>query len=336
MKTAFLISLFLLSPLFASADIAISEVAWMGSDNGGTARQNANDEWIELFNNGAEPVDLTGWSLIAEDGKPSIDLSGTVLPSGFFLLERSDDNSAPGVPADMFYSSALENGGEVLVLKDGKGVEIQRIDALDGWPAGDNESKETMQWNGTSWITATPTPKALNAGVSPIAEEESVSDQTEQEGDNETIEQPAAKGPAVSKKDEEGVAKEVVSGEDAPRITITLAETEPENAEREPWAREPKKENKAEVETTAKKKISEERADKGGRRNEISNNGTVAQNPAAKKEIKKVNPLSDSEMVQTASVASSISDTVRGANEWLTLVLLLGILAGIGSLFIRG
>jgi hypothetical protein len=39
--------------------VVISEIAWMGTST------SANDEWIELYNNSASPVSLSGW-LIGE------------------------------------------------------------------------------------------------------------------------------------------------------------------------------------------------------------------------------------------------------------------------------
>ena len=38
-----------------SLDVVISEIAWMGSTSSST------DEWLELHNNTATAIDLTGW-----------------------------------------------------------------------------------------------------------------------------------------------------------------------------------------------------------------------------------------------------------------------------------
>ena len=150
---------FLFSVQIASAQVIINEIAWMGTQN------SANDEWIELYNSGSGSVDLNGWLIEAADGTPSISLSGSVSAGGYFLLERTDDTSVPSVPADLIYTGALGNGGETLSLKDSSGLEVHKVDAGSGWTAGDNNTKETMQWDGGAWITAPATPKAVNSGV---------------------------------------------------------------------------------------------------------------------------------------------------------------------------
>jgi len=117
-------------------DVVLNEIAWMGS----TA--SANDEWIELHNNTASPVNLTGWTLRSTDGTPGITLSGTIPANGWFLLERTDDTSVPGVAADQIYTGALGNTVEVLELRD---PSMQLHDTVDAWYAGNNTTKQTME-----------------------------------------------------------------------------------------------------------------------------------------------------------------------------------------------
>ncbi len=154
---SFGVSSFLL-PFFAlgAGEVIINEVAWMGTES------SANDEWIELYNKTDSPIDISTWTLEAKDGSPSVSLAGTIQAKGFFLLERSNDDSVPGVNADLIYTGALSNSGEGLVLKDKDGREVDHIDASAGWPAGDNETKETMQRAGLAWETAKPTPRSVN------------------------------------------------------------------------------------------------------------------------------------------------------------------------------
>ena len=161
-----------------AGDVVLNEIAWMGTTT------SPNDEWMELHNNTTGDIDLTGWTLVAQDGTPNIALVGTIPAHGFFLLERTDDTTVPGIPADQIYTGALENGGEVLELRDASNT---LHDIVDAWYAGDNTTKETMDrldptapgdqgssWtngpvNGTPMNSMTPVPAATASAVAVLA-----------------------------------------------------------------------------------------------------------------------------------------------------------------------
>ena len=111
-------------------DVAISEVAWMGTT------VSSADEWIELYNNTGTSVGLSGWTLTAADGTPSITLSGSIPANSYYLLERTDDSSVPGVTADSIYSGALGDGGEDLILRDNSANIVDRVNSSAGWFSG--------------------------------------------------------------------------------------------------------------------------------------------------------------------------------------------------------
>ncbi len=119
--------------------VIINEVAWAGT------AASANDEWIELYNPGDSPVDLTGWRLVAADGKPAIALQGTIPPHGFFLLERTDDATVSDIPADQIYTGALSNEGETLYLLDPTGRRVDQVSGSAHWPAGDATQRASME-----------------------------------------------------------------------------------------------------------------------------------------------------------------------------------------------
>jgi len=165
-----LIALMLLSER-AGADasapaVFISEIAWMGTT------ESANSEWIELKNDTGSEVSLDGWKLEAKDGQPKINLTGIIAPGGYFLLERTNDDTVPRVSADQIYTGALGNSGEYLELKDAGGNVVDLIDATAGWPGGDNTSKQTLERkDNTTWSTgvnAGGTPKAPNSCIGAI------------------------------------------------------------------------------------------------------------------------------------------------------------------------
>lgn len=162
---AILMVVFLFIPISARANVIINEIAWMGTG------VSANDEWIELYNNSEQGIDLTGWTLKAIDGTPSINLEGNISTNSYFLLERTDDNSVPNITADQIYTGALSNSGEHLELKNPNNNIIDEIDGSNDWPAGDNSSKQTMQLVNSKWETGDATPKAENSITPPTAPE---------------------------------------------------------------------------------------------------------------------------------------------------------------------
>ncbi len=119
--------------------VIISEVAWMGT------AASPYDEWIELKNTSEEIVNLEGWKLKSEEGTPEIKLKGIISPQEFLILERTDEDTLPEIKADITYTGGLKNTGERLVLLNENGETVDEINAEEGWPAGVNETKETME-----------------------------------------------------------------------------------------------------------------------------------------------------------------------------------------------
>jgi hypothetical protein len=111
--------------------VIINEIAW-----GGTA-SDAADQWIELFNITDQPINLSGWSLIALDGELAVTLTGVINAEDYFLLERTDDNTVSDIPADVIYTGAMDESGETLQLLDVAGNLIDTANLAGGpWPAG--------------------------------------------------------------------------------------------------------------------------------------------------------------------------------------------------------
>jgi len=130
--------------------IIINEVAWMGTKN------SANDEWIELKNISNKPVNLSGWQLSDKGEQIKIIFNeNSIIPiNGFYLLERTDDNSVPDITADFIYTGVLNDNEEELYLFNEKCELEDKIVAEPNWPAGDKSAKKSMQRdNDLSWYT---------------------------------------------------------------------------------------------------------------------------------------------------------------------------------------
>gem|GEM_PF-336900 len=110
--------------------VIVNEVAWAGT------AASTSDEWLELYNTSSGDVDLTGWNL-SDGGDISITLVGTIAAGGYYLLERTADDTVSDIPADQIYSGGLGNAGESLTLRDAGGSIVDTANGNGGeWPAG--------------------------------------------------------------------------------------------------------------------------------------------------------------------------------------------------------
>jgi hypothetical protein len=141
--------------------IIINEVAWAGT------AASTSDEWIELWNPGSSPINLTGWILRGVDGTPTIALTGTIPAGGFFLLERTDDTTVSDIGADQIYTGDLGNFGEILHLLDSSNRLVDTANSNGGpWPGnsstlGSLERRGQIQDSETAWITNVGPPTAV-------------------------------------------------------------------------------------------------------------------------------------------------------------------------------
>ena len=128
--TAVLLAVFLLIlTAFSSAcaDVIINEVM---ASNGFYENGEAYD-WIELYNDGKNTEDLSGWYL-SDSKKDPLKWSfpqGTKLKAGKYLTVfcTGEDGISPG-KGDTFYTEySISASGETLILSDAEGTEIQRV-----------------------------------------------------------------------------------------------------------------------------------------------------------------------------------------------------------------
>ena len=149
--------------------VIINELAWMGTE------KSANDEWIELKNISGNTHSLNGWQLIGEKNDVQIMFDAdtkTTKASPLFLLERTDNNSAPAVDADIIYQGALSQKNDGLRLFDNNCVLIDEVLARSEWPAGNAVQRRTMERGANfSWHThqgvGLGTPRAENSNFTP-------------------------------------------------------------------------------------------------------------------------------------------------------------------------
>lgn len=141
----------------AKAEVVINEIAWKGTPT------NSN-EWLELANTGAS-VDISGWTI--KDGETPAQLNitiptgTTIINGGFYVVKRNNSDVTP-YDLSVAFSGGLKDAGEKLILADSTGTPKQTLDFSGGWPDPGMTSENTMQWDGSSWISSTPTSGAEN------------------------------------------------------------------------------------------------------------------------------------------------------------------------------
>jgi len=91
-------------------------------DNSGTLT--TNDEWIELYNNGPEAIDLTGWFLLLNDTTPEIEYLDGVINSGEYLV--------------ILNPSGIQNNDGQLRLYNSSNISVDEV-KYGTFPAGTDE-----------------------------------------------------------------------------------------------------------------------------------------------------------------------------------------------------
>lgn len=177
----FCILFFILAPTSVRAEVIISEIAWMGTTVG------PNEEWIELHNDGTESVSVNGWT-ISDGVSLIIPLASTIGAGEYVLLERTDDDTVPGISALVTYTGALSNDGRTLTLKRADNSVEDSVIGGSAWEniGGDNVTKNTPQRTSSGWITGVPTPGNANSNEEATENEEETQTNSENESNDQT------------------------------------------------------------------------------------------------------------------------------------------------------
>ncbi len=137
-------------------------------------------EFLELHNPSADSIDLKGWSF-ADGIHYEFEAGDVLLPNGYFVLCRNPAALAAahglsGSSLRWWYESALDNGGEEVILLDAAGAVVDKVDYNDEVPwdpfadgsgaslqrlCATSDSQAPSNWR--AGIGNAPTPLAANA-----------------------------------------------------------------------------------------------------------------------------------------------------------------------------
>jgi len=162
--------------------VVFNEIAWMGSAS------SSADEWLELKNISTSTVSLNNWQLIGintqnNENKIKIFFDGSDAIDNLFLLERSDDDSVPGISANKIFSGSINDSDFILRLFNNECILIDEVGATSTWPAGQKTPERRTMERGANlnWFISSATssinglfgtPKAENSQPVEIPPEE--------------------------------------------------------------------------------------------------------------------------------------------------------------------
>ena len=137
---------------------------WM-ADNGSTLVDPADpayEDWIELYNGGTGEVNVSGYTLIDDQGDTNrwAIPDGTVIPAGGFLFIWTDDDAEQTTNGVLHAAFKLDNAGEQIALYTPEGV---LVDAVNFGPQVEDVSEgRFVDGAAQVYSMVVPTPGASN------------------------------------------------------------------------------------------------------------------------------------------------------------------------------
>lgn len=123
-------------------------------------------EWIEIFNSGSQPVDLTNWKFYENQTNHSLTLgqgSMSLLAGGYAVIASDPDKflvDHPGYNGTILKSSfSLSNAGETIAIKNG---DLLIDEVIYSSTLGANGDGKSLQKINNNWLASLPTPGREN------------------------------------------------------------------------------------------------------------------------------------------------------------------------------
>jgi DNA/RNA endonuclease G (NUC1) len=141
----------------ASPNLVISQIYGGGGNSGATYK----NDFIELYNRGATPVNITGWSVQYASATGTTwqvtSLSGTVIPGGYYLIQQA---AGTGGTAELPTPNAT--GGIPMSATAGKVALVNSTTALSGACPTGSQIIDFVGFGGANCSEGAPTPALTN------------------------------------------------------------------------------------------------------------------------------------------------------------------------------
>lgn len=130
------LKVFIKDPLVINEYLADPPAGPEGDANGDGTRSSSQDEFVEILNRSADPIDISGYKLFDADEVRHVFAAGTIIPAFevAVVFGGGTPTGAFGNAADnhlVFKAStgglSLNNGGDSIILQDAQGHVVQQI-----------------------------------------------------------------------------------------------------------------------------------------------------------------------------------------------------------------
>ncbi len=168
----FIIFFVFFAPAFSLAQVVINEIMYDPTD------ADSSREWVEIYNSGAETVDISKWKFLENTSASNHGLTqiqGTTdLPAGGFAVIVIDSakflTDFPTFSGNILKASfsSLNNTSATVIIKNADLTTQDQVTYASS--QGANGDGNSLQRTSSGWVSATPTPGQTNATVSSIPE----------------------------------------------------------------------------------------------------------------------------------------------------------------------
>jgi len=144
-----------------SSPVVINEIGYKGGPK---------EEFVEIFNNSSNPINLTGWKIENKNKQDILQATGEsmiILAGGYAVITAQPTDVVPisGIhlnTGDNNIGSGLADGKDAVIIKNPDGIIIDRKEYSQNPCKGEGKEKHSYQKINSDWECNIPSPGASN------------------------------------------------------------------------------------------------------------------------------------------------------------------------------